>query len=360
MSERAARLHAADWQGVIHITGGGTGLLTELLAVPGASRTLLDAHIPYSTAALGELLGRQPEQACSAQTARALAMAAMQRAIRLGSPTPFGLSCTASIATDRKKKGTHRAHAAVQTLDVTAGAYWELPGNDRAEQERLITDRLWQLLFETLQLDFRQAETPHERGPAEPEWRRLIEGSLDAHPSSAHDGLLLLPGAFNPLHTGHKKMLAIAEARTGLRGAYELSLLNVDKPPLDYLTIRERLDQFDRPVWLTRLPTFAAKAARFPGAHFVVGVDTLVRIIDPHYYTSERIMTEALSSFISRDTHFVVFGRQVAAGFVVLSDIAQDLPESLRSRCIEIGQTEFHDTVSSTQLRSGAERQSGL
>lgn len=353
MSERAARLHAADWQGVIHITGGGAGLLTELLSAPGASRTLLDAQIPYSTAALGELLGMQPEQACSAHTARALAMAAMQRAIRLGSTTPFGLACTASIATDRKKKGTHRAHAAVQTLDVTVGAYWELPGNDRAEQERLITDNLWQLLLETLQLGSGQTQWTREHGAGAPEWRRLIQGSLDAHPSAAHDGRLLLPGAFNPLHAGHRKMLAIAESRTGLQGAYELSLLNVDKPPLDYLTIRQRLDQFDRPVWLTRLPTFVAKAARFPGAHFVVGVDTLVRIVDPRYYTSERVMEEALRSFAARDTHFVVFGRQVDDGFVVLSDVAQNLPESLRTRCIEISQSEFHETVSSTQLRSG-------
>ena len=38
------------------------------------------------------------------------------------------------------------------------------------------------------------------------------------------------------------------------------------------------------PVWLTRAATFAEKAALFPGAAFVLGWDTAVRVIDPKYY----------------------------------------------------------------------------
>ena len=66
------------------------------------------------------------------------------------------------------------------------------------------------------------------------------------------------------------------------------------------------------------------------------------------------IAEHEMSALVARDIHFVVFGRQVADGFVVLSDIAADLPEALRSRCSEIGESEFRETVSSTQLRSGA------
>ena len=45
-------LHRANGRGVLTITGGGTGALGRLLAVPGASRTVLDARIPYRLGAL--------------------------------------------------------------------------------------------------------------------------------------------------------------------------------------------------------------------------------------------------------------------------------------------------------------------
>ena len=45
------------------VTGGGTLLLADLLTVPGASATVLDARIPYANAALAEFIGAVPEQA---------------------------------------------------------------------------------------------------------------------------------------------------------------------------------------------------------------------------------------------------------------------------------------------------------
>ena len=69
---------------MLHITGGGASLLAELLAVAGASRTVLDASIPYAKQALGDLLGKSPQQAASQATARALAMTAYQRAVGFG------------------------------------------------------------------------------------------------------------------------------------------------------------------------------------------------------------------------------------------------------------------------------------
>ena len=72
------QLHDSPWRG-FHVTGGGASLLTDLLTVPGASKTLLDASIPYANQAQPDLLGQAPEQASSTATARALAMAAYQR-----------------------------------------------------------------------------------------------------------------------------------------------------------------------------------------------------------------------------------------------------------------------------------------
>ena len=67
---------------------------------------------------------------------------------------------------------------------------------------------------------------------------------------------------------------------------FELSILNPDKPPIDYTEMKQRIDQLGsgRIVWLTRVPTFVEKARLLPGAMFVVGTDTLRRITDPRYY----------------------------------------------------------------------------
>ncbi|HEX7035076.1 MAG TPA: hypothetical protein VF210_04850 [Pseudomonadales bacterium] len=364
MSRRAASLHRSPWQGVLYVTGGGSRLLSELLTTPGASATVLEASVPYAEAALADLLGRRPEQACSEATARALAMTAFQRARHLTGGAIdelFGLACTASLATRRTKRGAHRAHVAVQTHAATYAAAITFEGGDREEQEAELQELLWRALAEALDLSLppddaavplRPATVVHT--PAERPWRNLILGLEVAFATAPHDGRLLLPGAFNPLHHAHRRMLEIAEQKTGLSGAFELSVVNVDKPPLDYIEIERRLEQFDRPVWLTRLPTFVEKARQFPGVSFAVGIDTLIRIIDPAYYGTPEARDRALSELAELDTRFVVFGRKLESGFLGLGDV--NLPDPLRRLCLEVTQEEFDEPVSSTSLRRGGPR----
>ena len=102
---RLARIHASAHRTVLVVTGGGTQAIADLLAVPGASRTVLEAVVPYSEAALTEFLGASPRQAVSVETAAALARAAYKRAVvitRYGgtlwlvSPVPLRWQRTAS------------------------------------------------------------------------------------------------------------------------------------------------------------------------------------------------------------------------------------------------------------------------
>jgi len=361
VSDRAEILHASPWQGVFCITGGGALLLADLLTTPGASRTVLEARVPYAEAALAELLGRAPEQACSAATARAMAMAAFQRSRELASRQPpeqrrnetrlFGLACTASLATDRTKRGTHRAHVALQTEAATYDAQISFDG-DRETEERELLDLLWHALAQTLDLPLEVTVAAHPmvaHTPAQKHWRELILGETLAHPSAPHDGRLLLPGAFNPIHHAHERMLQIAEARLGIAGAFELSIVNVDKPLLDYTEIDQRLRQFHKPVWLTRLPTFIEKARHFPGAWFIVGADTLARIVEPRYYGSAGARDAALEEIMGLGTRFMVFGRFVEGRFRTLEDL--QLPDAIRQLCEGISAQEFQDPVSSTALR---------
>ncbi|HEV8715642.1 MAG TPA: hypothetical protein VGX03_22795 [Candidatus Binatia bacterium] len=143
---------------VLVITGGGAQALADLLAVPGASRTVLEALIPYSEQSLTEFLDASPKQSVSVETAAALARTAYQRALRLRQDKimpVIGLSCTATLVTDRPKRGAHRAHiglctgaqARVYSLTLQKGA-WERQG-----EERLVSDLLLRVLAEACGLE---------------------------------------------------------------------------------------------------------------------------------------------------------------------------------------------------------------
>ena len=347
MSERARLLHDSPWQGVVHLTGGGSGMLSELLAEAGASRTLIEARIPYAEGSLQALLGGRPDQACSAPTARALAMAAFQRALRFGARPAFGFGATASLATDRPKRGPCRAHLAVQTLGHTAQTKIALRGK-RAAQEAALVDCAWQTLLGALDLgSFAQA--PLDRVAAPLEWQALISGERRST-SASEAATLILPGSFNPLHDGHERMMAVAEARLGQGGVFELSVENPDKPLLDYIEIEKRQSQFHRPLRLTRLPTFLEKADEFPGATFAVGIDTLLRIADPRYYGGAAQRDAAVAAMLEAGASFLVFGRLVDGAFQDLSHAT--LPEALRRACTEVSEDEFRADLSSTALRS--------
>ena len=76
-------IHDTPVRLVLAVTGGGSGAIGGLLGVPGASRTVLEAVVPYCAAAMVDWLGGRPDQFCAEPTARAMAMAAYRRACRL-------------------------------------------------------------------------------------------------------------------------------------------------------------------------------------------------------------------------------------------------------------------------------------
>ena len=366
MSERATTLHGSPWRGVFYITGGGSLLASELLTTAGASKTLLELAVPYATAALHELLGGRVDQACSDATARALAMRAWQRAAHLSAPDPdaqsdslIGYGCTASLATDRVKRGECRAHLALQSAAQTVSCKVDLEG-DRAQQEAQLLEAQWAFLQRALVLPVANDHAlfaSYDQVEGTPEWRDLLLGATGAVAANEHtpaEPKLLLPGSFNPLHDGHREIMRVAELHLGLEpgeGAFELSIANVDKPPLDYLSLVQRLRHFDQtPMWLTTLPRFDDKAQRFPGTVFAVGADTIVRIAAPRYYADTRERNAILRRFAELDVRFLVFGRVVGNDFKTLSDLR--LPKLLRERCIEVSEDAFRNDISSSQIRA--------
>ena len=188
-------------------------------------------------------------------------------------------------------------------------------------------------------------------------WDALVSGGIDAvrvgtappRTSAASGPGCLLPGSFNPVHEGHRRMLATAAARLGTGAAFELAIVNPDKPPLSPADSARRLARFsgNEAVWLTRAPTFTEKAQIFPGATFAVGVDTIVRIADPRYYSGPEGLAAAIS--LLGECRFLVFGRRTGTGFDTLKTV--DLPEPLLALCVGVDEAQFRADISSTELR---------
>ncbi len=369
------RIHASGKPLVLAVTGGGSRAIAALLEVPGASASVLEAIVPYAAAALEDWLGGPPDRYCSDRTARAMAMAAFERARLLSQADPHtlrGIGATASLTTTRPKRGPHRVHVAWQSAGNTCATSCMLSGErSRADEEQLATQLILDAVTDAcaverpvLSVTFRNSIKRREQRATD-EWTELLLGRRSfvavaqegAEPQATLSGNVLLaprivfPGAFNPLHSAHQRMAEIAAERYRSPVTFELSITNVDKPPLDFIEIADRLSQLQgKRVLLTRAATFVEKAQIAPGCVFVVGADTLARTGDEIYYGGEPARRDAaIGAIASAGCRFLVFGRSMDAAFCTLADFA--IPATLRALCDEVPESEFREDVSSTELR---------
>jgi hypothetical protein len=215
---------------------------------------------------------------------------------------------------------------------------------------------------------------------------------------------VVLPGSFNPIHEGHVQLAqAAADAVYQERNViwFELALTNADKPPLSVEEVQRRVqlfgdyfaqnqdDQngFQWGILLTNAPLFRRKvellqplmvpvAATSHGhgrdtadagidgliLDMVIGVDTLVRLVDPKYYDgSPEKMHQAIRSMPVR---FVVGGRLAqtppeslapsSSSFVSFAtghDQVTQLPHDLKSKFVLLTEDSFRVDLSSTEIR---------
>jgi hypothetical protein len=391
-----------------------------LLSVPGASRTVLECRVPYSTSALNEILtsnrssgGGAPsppviQSAASISTAEALAKAAYRQAASLSSfGTPIiGAAATCALATDRDRRGDHRAFVSIHTGSTTRTYTLQLAKGARGRLEedslasKLILDAVAAAVGATdLTVEAKFASEgllgPGDSLVATPapdlslsNRSRLLQNMINgryktlefsgsggmAVIDAPRQGRIYLPGSFNPLHAGHQDLLTAACRVAGVApsdGAFELAISNADKGLLPLPEIERRVAQFiaaQLPVVITQAPLFTQKADLFPKSKFVVGYDTAARLIQEKYYGSETAMLLQFAKLAHQGCGFLVAGRKESGGseggtgssvarFRSLSEL--QIPEVLQRGSLfqEIPESEFRMDISSTELR---ERGQGL
>ncbi len=353
----------------VSTTGAGLRMQTQLWDVPGASQYLVGFFTPYARSQLQGFLGHPPEASyCAPEVALDLAMASYLRAgehaVMEGvSPNPIGVGVTASVASERLPRGEHRAHVALITKSCIHCFNVELERGvgaaARVAHDVFLRDRVLKEL-QAVVLAKTASSAACEELALERFYRYpVFDTNGRRYPAQPQNAGVYLPATLNPIHDGHRLMCRAAEARMHWAPGpirFARYLVSSSSPHKGRMSVQEMLVKAgmlraerwrdeSRVVEFTRdEPLFLDKARKRPGSVFLIGADTMRRMLDPAWGLD---VTDMLTEMRNLDVHFWVMERNVEGEVLGCRDVAVPWPYQALFQPLE-GRLD----VSSAELRA--------
>lgn len=382
------QIHKSPFKLSLAITGGGTEAIGEILRHGSGSATILEAYVPYSPHSLEKFIGKKPTKYASAETAREMAMVAYQRALKLNKENNgakakniigIGVTCKLAKGSEERQGREHEIHFASQSYHRTSSCSIKIDDKLTREEEEVLTSLF--TIYKIAELSgIQQTEAAMKHiiekvsaagniiertATVDEETARLLVDTLLSYEyankksvlifkkdkKQISKGRLILSASFNPCHKNHILMAKIAAEKYQLPVTFEISMANVDKAPIDFISLNSRLKSLKEQasdvnldsIYLTNAPLFADKAMIFPKSRFIIGTDTLNRLFNNYYYREDENKFSLLAQFKKLNTLFVVFQRK---------DIEPIIDEDIMQVCDIIPFEEYTDDgTSSTKIR---------
>lgn len=394
------------------IAGGGSSAISTLAGTQGASQLFLEGIITYDTNSLTRYLStckaplppKNDHSYVSIETSQALSMSAWHSSNALSSSSSnWGLACTSALSTHSNKK--ERSHGlgyiSITNPQLDCTTYQIKVSNSipRHSQDVIVGNTLLSLFYSQLSntttttsdddddVQVKCIDTTNFQSTFLQEGLQQVMKSQRSFlyltyssgkwlptslPQSQHP--ILVPGSFNPIHSGHVQLAQAAAAATTTtedhKIIFEISMTNADKPPISVEDVLSRLYYIQQlcgenvGVVISDAPYFVQKVQLFhthfngklnSTITFVIGTDTMVRLLDPKYYhNSQEEMIASLEQFLSKHVQFIVGGRLDQKSnekkFITGQDEVSTLPSHLQSLFQLL--PNFRVDMSSTEIRS--------
>lgn len=326
------QIHDTPYKFFATLSGAGGSFVSEFLKYSGASKNLLGFYIPYSKELFDEFTGVKMENYSSISASRILAVKSFEKAKKICKEEfAIGIGAACSIATEGERIGRlHKLNIAFHKFNETK--YFSItlnPTRTREEEEKICLEILIKMLALacnvkcSLNTYFANTETLKEEGYiCISEIVDLFNGKL-SHIQFSNYNIpnkleVFYSGSFNPIHEAHIAILNKAYKVLNKEIGFELSLSNVDKPPMDFIDINNRtnsLSKFGR-VLITNSPKYIDKIKVIKKYNpsikeiiFIVGIDTWDRIFDEKYYSNFDEYSDFKNCLIDNKVHFLIFPR---------------------------------------------------